>query len=216
MSGLLENCLWWNAKTSFTVYPTFLVLNVFLIRAHFHANKRRLSCTGICYRCYYISHIRSHFPCVESSLTYIAQSKRDSYFYPQTVYTAERWIRDNNDPEFQATLMHSAQPEWDLRRPYHSSFVRNWIGDRRRERERRRRRCDAANGRARREVRQTNSERKGRLNVVGMWQTVGEGTLTPAHMLTAGFQVSQPSSPVHTQTPSLPEGNQVGSVREVI
>lgn len=47
----------------------------------------------------------------------------------------------------------------------------------------------------RRAVRQTNSERKRRLNVLGMWQTVGEGALAPAHMQLGGFQVSRPPPP---------------------
>lgn len=84
-------------------------------------------------------------------------------------------------------------------------FGRNWIRQRMGEA------LQCYNEHARRGVRQTNSERKGRLNVLGMWQTVGEGTLTPVRMLLGRFQVSHPPPPFHTRMSSLPEGNQVGS-----
>lgn len=54
-----------------------LFLNVFSIRAHFHANTRHLGGTGILLSLlsYYWEQLECNFPCIESRLTYITQSR---------------------------------------------------------------------------------------------------------------------------------------------
>lgn len=196
-------------------FPASLLdLNVFSMRVKFHANKRHLSSTGI-YCCYYpITESMNYVSCAEGRLTYIWSVKeRFLLFHWLIFYIVKQLIRGNNDTESQVIKCKCNQVAWV--RPKKTLWsVRNWITEG--EDETGSSTGHVTNEHARPGVRQTNSERKDRLNVVGMWQTVGESTLTSVHMLLGGFQVSHPSSHVHTRMSSLPEGNQVGSVGEVI
>lgn len=160
------------------------------MRVNFHANKRHLSSTGI-YCCYYpITENMSYVSCTEGRLTYIWSVKeRFLLFHWQIFYIVKRLIRGNNDVNLRLLNSNVISLAWV--RPMKTLwFVRNWITEG--EDETGSSIGDVTNEQARPGVRQTNSERKGRLNVVGMWQTVGEGTLTPAHMLLGRFQVSHP------------------------
>lgn len=81
----------------------------------------------------------------------------------------------------------------------------------------RQRRGAVTNEHPRRGVRQTNSERKGRLNVLGMLPTGLEGALTPSPRATprASRCLAPPPPSLRRRMSCLREGNQFGPGGEV-
>lgn len=127
--------------------------------------QRHIDSIIIYYRYYHITGNIIYFSCVESRLIYIPQRGIITFALADHLHccVADSW------------LLNVTSLLWDLRSYALTRFpARLWMRDRR------------WNDHARCAVRQTNSERKGRLNVVGMWQTVEEGTLTPSHIRLAG------------------------------
>jgi len=220
MSGLLQKCLWWTAKSSvsshwwlsmgfqceqkiswqhsnllslLSYYWKYDSFFLYWKKANLHCSVKegflQIGFSSIQFNSSQDALLPSMSgeQCCQSvkgnSIQQLDEDKIYIYIkhsYWQIIYIIEWLIHGYNDPNFQAGKCNCNL--LNLSKTFENLILWHyplWENEK-----------ETEDGRGswmtRRGLRQTNSEGKGGLNVVGMWQTVGEGTLTPTHILLAG------------------------------